>query len=161
MSGLTLSGTGNSGPQTFQFPDVRVGGDQRQWSVPPDRGPYHYFRAGLLQFGVTGPALFDSIPCGRPFASVPQALIAAGCIPDCNPIRLGQTLTITDAGGSQVEQWVVQNRALIPLGPQVPQWCGSAFTAATFAAPFTLTPSNFQAGDTWQRVIPPLLKGDF
>jgi hypothetical protein len=158
---LILNGQGNSGPISFQMPDVRVGADQRPWTVPPDRGSWHYFRAGLLQWGVTGPALFDSTPCGRPFQSVPQALIAAGCLVTSTPTSLWQQLLVTDAAGNPVEKWQVISVALTPLGPQQPMWTGSAFTAAAFSSPFTLTPSNFQTGDVFTFSIPGLIRGDF
>jgi hypothetical protein len=161
MAGLILSGTGASGSQTFQFPDVRVGADQRPWSVPPDRGPYHYFRAGLLQFGLVGPGLFDTLPSGRPFQTVPQALIAAGCIVTSTPTTLGQTLTITDVGGSQIEVWTVQNVAEVPFGRMIPLWRGSAFTAAAFSSPFQIAASGFQSSDVWSLTIPALIRGDF
>jgi hypothetical protein len=125
MTGLVITGTGN-GSQTFQMPNV-VGGDGLPLAFQGGRGVWNYPRYGLLQWIQVGPRLFDTQPLvGGGLPSAPADQIARICAANSNPIRIGQTLTITDANNAQVEVWSVINVALTPMGAQQPQWRGQA-----------------------------------
>lgn len=153
--GLVLSGEGN-GAQSFQMPTVLVDGGIT-FTVPAPRGVYTFLAAGLLQWIRVGPAMFTSLagPPGQPVPDVSVPRIARGCIPGGDPIRLGQTLAITDAANALIERWTVPQVAETPFGRMIPMWAGSAYIRGAAAiAPFTITATGFSVGDAWSFSIP-------